>query len=80
MIEWTNTSRGFRKGEFKDRYDITCSIQESSLATEECIWLGRADDQVYEGGGPAGSRMHLTREMAGQLAQILLKFSYTGEL
>jgi len=35
--------RGFMVGEFKDRYDTVCSIQKSSLATEDCIWLGVDD-------------------------------------
>lgn len=34
------TNRGFYRGEFLDRYDEECSIQESSLASEACIWLG----------------------------------------
>lgn len=34
------TERGFAVGEFKDRYGVACSIQKSSLASEDCIWLG----------------------------------------
>lgn len=34
------TNRGFRVVEFHDRYDAKCSIQQSSLATEEAIWFG----------------------------------------
>lgn len=34
------TNRGFALGEFVDRYGAKCSIQKSSLATEDCIWLG----------------------------------------
>lgn len=34
------TGRGFSIVEFKDRYDEQCSIQDSSLATEDAIWLG----------------------------------------
>lgn len=37
------TERGFQKGEFKDYYDAECSIQQSSLADAECIWLGIDD-------------------------------------
>lgn len=36
----TKTQRGFPYAEFKDRYDVPCSIQDSSIATEACIWLG----------------------------------------
>lgn len=35
-----NTQRGFGRGEFKDLYGDECSIQKSSLATEDAIWLG----------------------------------------
>lgn len=34
------TNRGFYIAEFKDRTQESCSIQESSVATESCIWLG----------------------------------------
>ncbi len=34
------TERGFGYIKFLDRYDVECSLQESSLATEACIWLG----------------------------------------
>ena len=32
--------RGFEVKHFNDMYDEDCSIQESSLATDDCIWLG----------------------------------------
>lgn len=34
------TDRGFTVIEFSDQYDKKCSIQESSLATEDAIWFG----------------------------------------
>lgn len=34
------TSRGFRRGNFTDALGEECSIQKSSTATEERIWLG----------------------------------------
>lgn len=37
------TERGFNIANFTDRYGVSCSIQESSLATEACIWLGCDD-------------------------------------
>lgn len=37
------TARGFAKVAFSDHYGVACSIQKSSLATEEAIWIG-ADD------------------------------------
>ena len=32
--------RGFLNGKFKDNYNNECSIQKSSSAMEDCIWLG----------------------------------------
>ena len=40
------TERGFALAEFTDRYGNECSIQDSSLATEACIWLGIAEPKV----------------------------------
>ena len=34
------TERGFSIIEFPDVYDQACSLQKSSLATSDCIWLG----------------------------------------
>ena len=61
--------RGFSGGHFLDRYRNDCSIQESSLATERCIWLG-----VHE------NRMHLTQTMAAELIPLLKRFVATGGL
>lgn len=68
MITWSVTERGFVRGEFRDRYNMNCSIQASSLATEDCVWLG------------GGDSMHLTREMAGELGKVLISFSESGIL
>ena len=61
--------RGFLKGKFNDRYGVECSIQKSSLETEDCIWLGTVVD-----------RMHLTQEMVAELLPLLQHFVETGEL
>jgi hypothetical protein len=37
------TDRGFPYAEFVDRNKVKCSIQKSSLAFEDCIWLGVDD-------------------------------------
>lgn len=37
-LKWTD--RGFRLYEFKDRNGCECSIQKSSVATEDCVWIG----------------------------------------
>jgi hypothetical protein len=42
-IDLEFTPRGFLKGEFVDLYGAKCSIQESSLATDDAIWLGVDD-------------------------------------
>lgn len=42
-IKLTKTQRGFKTGSFVDRYGSKCSIQKSSLATEDAIWLGVDD-------------------------------------
>ena len=34
------TRRGFNFIEFDDHYGEKCSLQQSSLASTECIWLG----------------------------------------
>jgi len=34
------TQRGFDVLEFQDRNYTECTLQKSSLATEDCIWLG----------------------------------------
>ena len=34
------TDRGFSLSSFVDLYDAECSVQKSSLATEDAIWLG----------------------------------------
>ncbi|KUF05540.1 hypothetical protein [Leucobacter sp. G161] len=49
-----HTSRGFGiYGDFTDLYGEKFTIQESSLATEPCVWIGAGDN-----------RGHLTVEMA----------------
>lgn len=63
------TQRGFKFYQFHDRYDLLCSLQKSSLATEDAIWLGTNDN-----------RMHLTQEQVKQLLPILRKFVRTGRI
>lgn len=78
---WECSDRGFVRGEFKDRNGDACSIQESSLATEDCIWLGLNHEQTHHvTGEPCGARMHLTKEMAADLIDILQRFVDTGNL
>lgn len=44
-MKMTTTQRGFALIEFTDRYNTKCSIQKSSLATEDAIWLGPNGNQ-----------------------------------
>jgi hypothetical protein len=81
MIELRQANdRGFLRGEFTDRYGEKCSIQKSSLATEDCIWLGCDHETVDSQGRPCGARMHLTRSMAADIVMRLERFIETGEL
>lgn len=41
----SQTDNGFAKVEFEDRYGLKCKIQQSSLATESCVWLGVVDPE-----------------------------------
>lgn len=95
LSDLKHTHRGFRYYEFEDRNGHKCSLQKSSIATEECIWLGLdsadptrlvygegwvdASDQIPEG-VELNTRMHLTQEQAGILAKQLSVFAETGEL
>lgn len=72
------TQRGFAIAEFKDRYGVDCSIQESSLATERAIWLGV--DKGTHVDGQCLARMHLTRKHVQQLLPLLKRFAKTGRL
>ena len=42
-MEIKKTSRGFSRTDFVDRYGAECSIQKSSLATDNAIWFGVND-------------------------------------
>ena len=93
MITWSNTERGFRLGKFLDRYKEECSIQKSSLATENAIWLGISDPKpkvMVLGAGwkevPLpddafiAGRMHLTQDQVRTLLPVLQHFAETGRL
>ena len=91
MIE--PTGRGFARVEFIDSNGVGCSLQKSSLATEDCIWLGCNDADpktLVHGLGwvaipmpdeyIANTRMHLTREQVSRLLPFLHTFVDSGEL
>ena len=72
MIEFKATSKGYIVGSFRDRYGAECSIQESSYPDEPCVWLGVEVDS----GGEAvvNGRMHLSKEGASDLIEVLRHF------
>lgn len=43
-----HTKRGFDLIEWKDKYGSLCSLQKSSLATDDCIWLGIDEPEIKE--------------------------------
>jgi hypothetical protein len=78
------TERGFALGEFDDAYGKKCSIQKSSLASTDAIWLGvnntgplmgESKNQDVEHG-----RMHLTKKEVRSLLPVLKRFVETGEI
>lgn len=78
-LKLENTQRGFARADFDDLYGSHCSIQESSLATDNAIWLG-----VHEGSAQydnkESSRMHLNQEQVASLLPLLERFVKTGRL
>lgn len=80
-MKFSKTNRGFALIEFTDRYGKACSLQKSSLATEDCVWLGVDHGAIdLPPGVHCLSRMHLTRRMAESLIKHLTTFVETGEL
>lgn len=75
------TNRGFSLIEFEDRYKQKCSLQKSSLATEDAIWLGVDVGIPVELGGKGekiDGRMHLTCKQVKALLPHLQAFAETG--
>lgn len=68
-LNFEKTDRGFAIARFKDRSGVPCSLQKSSVATEDCIWLGIPE-----------YRMHLTQDQVKALLPALKHFAKTGEL
>lgn len=87
------TRRGFLRGEFSDLYGAKCSLQKSSLATADAIWLGVNEVELkvlvpgqgwtevpVPDGTTRGARMHLDRKLVLELLPQLQHFAETGEL
>ncbi len=68
MIIEQTTNRGFVRLEFSDLYEKNCSIQESSLATDEAIWLGCNEGTHTD--NVCLARMHLNKEQIEMLIPI----------
>lgn len=65
--ELKHTPRGFGYFEMKDSYNEIFTIQMSSAASQEKIWMGIGDN-----------RAHLTRDMVRSIIPILQQFADTG--
>ncbi len=87
------TNRGFGLITFTDHYGAACEVQKSSIATEDCIWIGCGElglKRLVPGEGwkavelgpghIANTRMHLNRKDVAALLPILQHFVETGEL
>jgi len=89
------TNRGFDIASFTDSYGEVCSLQKSSAAFVDKIWLGISKPTltVFENESKGkyivtnmpenfsvNARMHLTREQVAELLPYLQKFVETGNL
>jgi hypothetical protein len=77
-VRFNSTRRGLLRAEFKDRYGAECSVQESSIPGEDCLWLGVEVD--FYGDELRAGRMHIDRDLARQLYPVLRHFARTGSL
>jgi hypothetical protein len=83
-MENSKTERGFRLITFRDRYNQPCSLQESSLATQGCVWFG-VDARLNLNTGELledsdNHRMHLTQGQVAELLPYLKHFVEHGDL
>lgn len=89
----TTTNRGFQIYQFSDLYNVKCSIQKSSLADKDAIWVGPdcANPRYFVSGKgwvnleiPRNTifdtRMHLDQDGVKSILDILSRFSETGEI
>lgn len=73
------TPRGFcRYAEFTDERDQPIRVQQSSLATQPCVWVWIGNDEYGKRDPVSGHllhpAMHLTRGQARRLITALTKF------
>lgn len=75
----SKTARGFALVEFTDINGDSCSLQESSVATQNCIWLGCDHETLHPvTQEPCGARMHLDRKLVKQLVTHLNRWLEKG--
>lgn len=91
-MKFETNQRGFSIAEFDDLYGNRCSIQKSSAAMYDAIWMGisnpvinvMVDGQWKDVALPEGSvihsRMHLSQKMVRDMLPALKHFAETGEL
>jgi hypothetical protein len=79
-MKFKTTGRGFGYLEFADDYAQVCTLQHSSNAERECIWLGLSNTGPHMDNKDVNNRMHLNRVQARQIAKKLLRFADTGEV
>lgn len=83
-IKFDVSDRCLAAGMFKDYNDVECSIQESSLATKEAIWLGMNNGGTHTkdhlGNNVCLGRMLLTRKQVKSLIKVLQYFVDHGRL
>ena len=74
------TGRGFSLIEFKDTKGEDCSIQKSSLADADYLWIGMDRAPAPHLGHELSPRMHIDQETAAQLIEVLTTFVNTGDI
>jgi hypothetical protein len=91
-MESEKTERGFSIHTFKDKYGVECSLQKSSAARYDAIWLGcnEPNPRALINGEwknielpeetVCNTRMHLTQDQVKELLPILTRFAETGEV
>jgi hypothetical protein len=94
-MEIKKTNRNFDIASFKDVYDEECSLQKSSAASDDYIWLGISKPKLtvfkdknrgqylnceMPDNFMVNSRMHLSRDQVAELLPYLQKFVETGDI
>ncbi len=85
----TETARSFQIIKFRDRYETSCTLQQSSIFDDEhadkpgatAIWLGPDSQNHHDGMFDAANqtRMHLDREQVQCLIAVLEMWLQTGK-